>query len=301
MQEKYAVTAASRGFLYEKPGDPDGFCENELSDELLSGWAIELLEENKDGWLKVRTFYGYSGWIFREKIREISMAELKRRQSVDVFRMIGARSADVLKEPKVQGTILETLYQDSIVELLQPEMHDSWTKVLTASGKQGWVFSSVLKIRKDDDRFLLTQEPESFMKMAAEVKSNSNEQEIREAVIRSAFSYEGTQYRWGGKSPSGIDCSGLAFMSYLEQGILIYRDAHIEEGFPVKEIPREELKKGDLIFFPGHVALSLGGERFIHATGFAGTPRVLVNSLSPEEPDFREDLCEKVTMCGSIF
>ena len=299
MQDRFAVTIAPRGILYEKPGDPEGFCGHEFADELLSGWAVEILDENDSGWMKVRTFYGYEGWIFGRRIRRISREELKLRQDRSVFKMIRARTADILGKAKVQGTIQETLPQDSVVKLLEEEK--DWTKVETASGKRGWVFRSALKDRREDDRFLLDGNAGSFMEMAAEVKKKTEEQELRDAVIRSAFSYEGTQYRWGGKSPDGIDCSGLAFMSYLEQGILIYRDAHIVENYPVKEIPGENLKKGDLIFFPGHVALSLGGERFIHATGFAGTPRVLVNSLSPDDPDFREDLSGKVTMYGSVF
>ena len=55
MQDRFAVTIAPRGILYEKPGDPEGGCGHEFADELLSGWAVEILEENSSGWMKVRT------------------------------------------------------------------------------------------------------------------------------------------------------------------------------------------------------------------------------------------------------
>ena len=53
----------------------------------------------------------------------------------------------------------------------------------------------------------------------------------------------------GRKTACGIDCSGLAFMSYFRNGILIWRDAPIKEGYPVHEIPIEQTKPGDLLFF----------------------------------------------------
>lgn len=59
----------------------------------------------------------------------------------------------------------------------------------------------------------------------------------------------------------GIDCSGLVSMAYLLCGISIYRDARIVEGFPIREIDRGDMKPGDLLFFPGHVAMYLGDGR----------------------------------------
>ena len=128
-----------------------------------------------------------------------------------------------------------------------------------------------------------------------------SEEAFREGIVASAREFLGTQYRWGGKSSQGIDCSGLAFMSYLDNGLLIYRDASIEAGYPVKKIPVDALKKGDLIFFPGHVAIYLGEDKYIHSTGYTKTPCVTINSFRKEDPDFRVDLVDKITECGSVF
>ena len=127
------------------------------------------------------------------------------------------------------------------------------------------------------------------------------EEKLRGRIVEAARQYLGAQYRWGGKSPAGIDCSGLAFMSYFLNGILIYRDAHIMEDYPIRQIPREQLAAGDLIFFPGHVAVSLGGDRFLHSTGHAGEQGVVCGSLREGEQGYRADLRDAVTACGSLF
>ncbi|MCI5927120.1 MAG: C40 family peptidase [Pseudoflavonifractor capillosus] len=99
----------------------------------------------------------------------------------------------------------------------------------------------------------------------------------------------------------GIDCSGLCSMAYLLCGVIIWRDAAIREGYPIRPIPRENMRPGDLLFFPGHVAMYLGDGRYIHATARAGDDGVVINSLRPGHADYRVDLAGSLTAVGSIF
>ena len=69
----------------------------------------------------------------------------------------------------------------------------------------------------------------------------------------------------------------------------------------VQFIEEAAAKGADLIFFPGHVAVYIGGGRYIHATAWRKTPRVTINSLNPEAPDYRRDLAESISAFGSLF
>lgn len=142
----------------------------------------------------------------------------------------------------------------------------------SASGKIGYIHTENLKKRRDSDEYLFQEETEKTNCFQNWKNLYGEEEVLRKKLTDSAREFLGTQYRWGGKSSQGIDCSGLVFMSYLDHGILLYRDAQILTEYPVKEISREQLKKGDLLFFPGHVAMYLGAEKYIHATGYVKTP-----------------------------
>ena len=90
-------------------------------------------------------------------------------------------------------------------------------------------------------------------------------------------------------------------MAYLLCGVIIHRDASIKPEFCMHEISYEQIKMGDLMFFPGHVAMYLENGRFIHSTSHKGDEGVVLASLNPEDPDFRGDLLERMKTCGSIF
>jgi cell wall-associated NlpC family hydrolase len=75
-----------------------------------------------------------------------------------------------------------------------------------------------------------------------------------------------TAYLWGGRTSLGVDCSSLVQLSLMMAGRQAPRDTDLQErmlGTPVTG----DLRRGDLVFWKGHVAIMLDAERIIHASG----------------------------------
>ena len=108
-------------------------------------------------------------------------------------------------------------------------------------------------------------------------------------LVDHARRYLGTPYVWGGMTTNGIDCSGLVWQAYYQEGIRLPRDTDQQRKLGT-DVSDEEYRVGDLLFFPGHVALSLGGDDYIHASGSA--ERVVINSFDPDSDRFAPDRAE---------
>ena len=77
----------------------------------------------------------------------------------------------------------------------------------------------------------------------------------------------GAAYRWGGREGSGLDCSGLVQQALFACGRACPRDSDLQEalGRPVEP---GELRRNDLVFWTGHVAMMLDEARIVHANVF---------------------------------
>jgi len=97
--------------------------------------------------------------------------------------------------------------------------------------------------------------PESHLSPLGDVAGDPAE--IAEAHL-------GAAYLWGGREGCGIDCSGLILQSLLACGRACPRDSDLQQalGAPVAA---GDLKRGDLVFWKGHVAILVDGARIIHA------------------------------------
>jgi cell wall-associated NlpC family hydrolase len=85
-------------------------------------------------------------------------------------------------------------------------------------------------------------------------------------VVGIAMRYLGTQYVWGGASPSGFDCSGLVMYAFGQMGVSLPHSTYAQWGMGVA-VAQSDLQAGDLVFFDGlgHVGIYIGGGQFIHS------------------------------------
>jgi cell wall-associated NlpC family hydrolase len=75
------------------------------------------------------------------------------------------------------------------------------------------------------------------------------------------------KYKWGGKHFSGIDCSGLIQLFFNYNNKFCPRDAKDQIKYFKKKVKLKNIRKNDLIFWKGHVAIAISKNKLIHAYG----------------------------------
>ena len=86
-------------------------------------------------------------------------------------------------------------------------------------------------------------------------------------LFRKVSIFKNIKYKWGGKSFEGIDCSALIQLILNFNNNFCPRDAKDQVKYFKKNIRLNQIKKNDIIYWKGHVALAISKKKLIHAYG----------------------------------
>ena len=226
---------------------------SEVTSQGILGERVEILEA-APLFSRIRQSDGYTSWISSDQLyagEPPAGTPLLVRSHLIVIR----------REPSVQAEIV----RDAVIGCSLPACggYDGWIQVTLPDGNRGWV------------------EEKHFGSFPAPNADN---------IVRLAREFTGYQYVWGGRTPKGFDCSGLVQTVFGLHGITLPRDSWQQQKLHVLSRDYRDAKPGDLVFFGKtpdkvtHVAISLGDQRFIHASGW-----VRCNSLREMDDDFSRE------------
>jgi cell wall-associated NlpC family hydrolase len=228
----------------------------ELASQLLLGEIVRCLETRADGqWTRVENRSDrYRGWV-----RSWGLVFASRVRASRWGRRATARVACPVAEVMTgrgRGALVSPLFFNSRV--IPVRVGRRTTLVELPDARRGWVRSSALARGRATATLL---------------------ERVRTLL--------GSPYHWGGRIPSGYDCSAFVQQLLLEQGTVLPRDC-VHQFRASRRLGRSVSPRvGDLVFFaapgkdPSHVGVGLGAGYFAHCRG-----RVMISSL-----DLDNQLC----------
>lgn len=208
--------------------------KSEMVTQLLFGDHFYILERIEK-WVKIRiAFDKYECWISHKQFKYISENTFELIESIPA-----AYSSDIIQTVK--------------------NINKNYFFTIPAGCNLPFI---------DDNQFNF--ENDNYLYEGILHEQNSDK---RKGIVADAMIYRGTPYLWGGKSPFGIDCSGLVQMVYKLNGINLPRDAKDQANCGKTLSFIEEAEPGDLAFFDNdegfiiHTGIILPENKIIHASG----------------------------------
>ena len=213
-----------------------------LETECLFGEKVQVKEKYKNWVFCQLTTDNYKGWL---KLSDLSKP-FETTHHVITPRTMITESSDI------KSTNLGYLPLGSLVSV--KEIFNNWAKIdlgFIKEDKNGFIHKSHL-LKKD-------QKVRDWVSISEELNN--------------------IPYRWGGRNTLGLDCSALVQLSLNSSRIFLPRNTsdQINSNY-LKEIPFNQITRGCLIFWDGHVGITINKSKIIHANAYH--MRVQVEKLS---------------------
>ena len=122
-------------------------------------------------------------------------------------------------------------------------------------------YTSKIKVEKTITKFA------KFQNKWIEIKNIKPIKYKDKNIFKDIKLFKGIRYKWGGKTFNGIDCSALIQICLSFNNIFCPRDTDQQVRFFKKNVDIKNIKKNDIIYWKGHVALALSNKKLIHAYG----------------------------------
>src|ERR1700728_3243005 len=201
----------------------------ELSTQALKGERATIYDRNGEGWAWGQlNSDGYVGWLPDQALKKPAGQPTHKVAALRTFAFPG---------PSIKLPPAETFVMGSLLTVLREEGSFAITR-------EGWHLP-----RQHLD--LIGHRAPDFVAVAE--------------------TFVGTPYLWGGKSSLGIDCSGLVQVSLTAAGTGCPRDSDMQQeslGMALDPTQSKKLRRGDLIFWNGHVAIARDANTIVHANAY---------------------------------
>lgn len=244
--------------------------ESEMISQAIMGSEVRILKKddinNSNWWYYCRMEDNYLGWMTKSSI------QIGDKKFIDNWRekkklIVTSNYAQVWEKPTENSLPVSDLVRGN--KLIKINDHNDWYEVELADGRTGYVQTNQV----EEEEVLL-----------------NNLKDTAEDIIKTASSFIGIPYLWGGTSVKGFDCSGFTQSVFKFNDIKLPRDANMQVTMG-NHVPLTDslkfLQPADLLFWGSsedtitHVGIYIGDNRYIHSDGL-----VRINSFNPKDKDY---------------
>lgn len=174
---------------------------------------------------------------------------------------VGYMPEEMLSDSQAEPTHIVTVQRTFLYP--QPELRKPYNSVLSMGSRVRVAGEAEVR----GNHYVVLEDGTAIFARHVQPVTSGKDDDYVEIASR----FMNAPYLWGGRSGLGIDCSGLVQLAMLMTGKSAPRDTDMQAASLGERIDRSGLRRGDLVFWKGHVAIMEDPETIIHANGYTMT------------------------------